>query len=745
MERARGSDIGKPVVYPARIIMTDQTIQLDIDDITCASCVETARKALLASPLVTDASISVQTGRAIIHGTIDPTEAARLVTAVGYPATPAGEDPASAAELHDHMEHLAAKKERQWRRRALIGLGMWIPMAILHWGGESMGIAGPWIPWTLGIAATAVVAIVGPGFFSSAWSALKHGGTNMDTLISIGAVTAWGYSVVLFVLEQMGIEHGEPSYFTEAAALLGLISLGHWMEARSSAKAGSAIRDLLELQPDTAEQLAEDGTTTEVSVAEVQPGMQLLVRPGGRIPVDGTVTEGESEVDESLITGEPIPVLRSVGDPVVSGSTNALGRLVIVADVAGNDSTIARIARLVSDTLGSRASIQRVADKVSSIFVPAVLAVAVLTITGWTILAATSGDWSNFSTGIIATVTVLIISCPCALGLATPMAVMVGTGEAGRRGILIKSAAALERAGSVKEVVFDKTGTLTKGRPVVISISPEPGTSEDELLRMAGAAERDSEHPVAKAIGEVIEERSLPLPSPRDFAAIPGVGVTATVDGHIVEVRKDEHAACAIHVDGTLIGRIDVRDQPLPDAASAVRELDALGAPAHMLSGDRREAAVEIAEAIGMPEFSVHAGVSPEEKAAHIQDMTGPVLMVGDGINDAAALATASVGVAVGSGTNVAIEAADVVVPGHRPSSVPLLIVIARRTLRCIHQNLFFAFFYNTIMIPVAALGLLGPWGPLIAAGAMALSDITVVGNAVRLGRSLRRMPDFAE
>ncbi len=338
--------------------MTDQTIQLDIDEISCASCVETARRALLESPLVTDASISVQTGRAIIHGTIDPTEAARLVTASGYPATPVGEDPTSAAELHEHMEHLAAKKERQWRRRATIGLGMWIPMAILHWGGDSMGISGPWMPWVLGLAATAVVAMVGPGFFVSAWSALKHGGTNMDTLISIGSLTAWGYSVVLFVLERVGVEHGEPSYFTEAAALLGLISLGHWLEARSSAKAGSAIRDLLELQPETAEQLADDGTTIDVPVGSVQPGMRLLVRPGGRIPVDGTVVDGESEVDEALITGEPIPVLRRVGDPVVSGSTNAVGRLVIVADVAGNDSTIARIARLVSDTLGSRASIQ---------------------------------------------------------------------------------------------------------------------------------------------------------------------------------------------------------------------------------------------------------------------------------------------------------------------------------------------------------------------------------------------------
>jgi heavy metal translocating P-type ATPase len=386
-----------------------------------------------------------------------------------------------------------------------------------------------------------------------------------------------------------------------------------------------------------------------------------------------------------------------------------------------------------------------VADKISGIFVPVVLGIAALTIISWTTVAASTGNWDYFSTGIIATVTVLIISCPCALGLATPMAVMVGTGEASRRGILIKSAAALERAGSVKRVVFDKTGTLTEGRPVVVSIVAEDGTSEEELLRMAGAAERDSEHPVARAIGEVVAKRGIKIPEPTKFTAIPGVGVTAYVEGHQIEVKKDEHAACAVHVDGVLIGRINVRDQPLSDAASAVAALTTLNAPAEMLSGDRLEAAIDIAQQIGMPTTSVQAGVSPEEKAAYIRNMAEAVLMVGDGINDAAALATATVGVAVGSGTNVAIDAADVVIPGHRPSSVPMLIVIARRTLRCIHQNLFFAFFYNSTMIPVAALGLLGPYGPLIAAGAMALSDITVVGNAVRLGRTLRRMPDFTE
>ncbi|MDP7029009.1 MAG: heavy metal translocating P-type ATPase [Phycisphaerales bacterium] len=723
--------------------MPNDPIQLEIEELSCASCVETARRALLAHPQVEEASISVQTGRGVITGSIDPTEAARIVTAAGYPAHPVESDVSSAADLHDHMERQAAWHERQWRRRAIVGLGMWVPMAALHWGAPPLGLAGPWLHWTLGVLATAVVCIVGPGFFRSAWGALQRGGTNMDTLISIGAGTAWAYSMVLFILELAGFEHGQPMYFTEAAALLGLISLGHWFEARSSARAGSAIRDLLELQPDTAELIDEQGEVREVPVAEVAAGLRLLVRPGGRIPVDGIVREGESEVDESLLTGEPLPVVRREGDAVVSGSVNALGRLVIEATSGGHDSTIARIARLVSDTLSSRADIQRVADRVSAIFVPAVLLVAMLTITGWTIAAASTGDWSRFSTGVIAAVTVLIISCPCALGLATPMAVMVGTGEAGRRGILIKSAAALEQAGSVRQVVFDKTGTLTVGRPIVVSIASEPGHEDADVLRLAAAAESSSEHPVARAISDAASERGIEVPRSTEFRALPGLGVEAVVDGQRVEVHRDAEAACAVTLDGTLLGRIDVQDEPLPDAPAAVTALASLGVPAAMLSGDREGSAMDIARRVGIDADRVTAGVTPEAKAAAIRDATEPTLMVGDGINDAAALATATVGVAVGSGTNVAIDAADVVIPAHRPSAVPMLIVIARKTLRAIHQNLFFAFFYNTIMIPVAAFGLLGPWGPLIAAGAMALSDITVIGNAVRLGRKLRKLAPF--
>lgn len=717
-------------------------VELDIEDLHCASCVETARRALLDHPNVEDVAISVQTGRGIITGSINPVEAARLVTAAGYPASPSRGDPMTAAALHDQMQTQAIKHERQWRRRAIIGLGIWVPMAVLHWGGDAMGIEGAWLHWTLGLLATAVICSVGPGFFGSAWAALRRGGTNMDTLISIGAGTAWAYSVVLFVLNLFNIDHGQPSYFTEAAALLGLISLGHWLEARSSARAGSAIRDLLELQPETADRLDVNGITTTIPVADVVSGDQLIVRPGGRIPVDGRVIEGESEVDESLITGEPIPVGRAPGDNVISGSVNTLGRLLIEATSSGRDSTIARIAQLVSDTLSSRASIQRVADRVSSIFVPAVLVVALLTIGGWTILAASTDDWSYFSTGIIAAVTVLIISCPCALGLATPMAIMVGTGEAGRRGILIKSAAALELAGRIDRVIFDKTGTLTEGRPVVTQVQPDNDYTEEDVLRIAGSAEQGSEHPIARAIQRACDARGLTLSSSTGFTAIPGQGVRATLGTDTVEVLRHKTAACEVLLNGDRVGRIDVKDQPLPDAAAAIARLDMLGTPASMLSGDRIDSAVAIAKAIGMPTERVRGDVLPEEKAAAVRNDPGSVLMVGDGINDAAALATADVGVAVGSGTNVAIDAADVVIPGHRPSAVPLLVDIARRTLRAIHQNLFFAFFYNTTMIPVAAFGLLGPWGPLIAAGAMAVSDITVVGNAVRLGRNLRRLPD---
>ena len=712
--------------------MANPSFQLVASDMTCASCAGSVRQALLRHEGVTEVGVNVQAGLVSVTGTIDPAEAAQIVTDTGYPAQPSTSTP---RPRQGERESAAIAAERQWARNTVIGLGIWLPTAILGW---TLGEGQQWLQWVMFASATAVIAIVGPAFFSSAWAAARRRTTNMDTLISIGAGTAYVYSLVLFILLRVGIEHGQPLYFTEASALLGLISLGHWFEARSSRQAGSSIRELLELQPDAAERLGADGTLVSVDIAEVSPGDRLVVRPGGRLPVDGVVVEGDSEVDESLITGESEPVRRGPGDPVVSGSLNTVGRLVIEATAGGADSTIARIADLVSNTLGSRASIQRIADKVSSIFVPIVLGIALLTIVGWSIYAGAEGNWDHFRTGIISAVTVLIISCPCALGLATPMAIMVGTGESGRRGILIKSAAAMEAAATVQQVVFDKTGTLTEGRPTVTKVQTEEGYTETDVLRIAGAAESPSEHPIATAVIAEAGARKIDLPPVDDFRAVPGQGVTATVDGKAVEVMRDERAACVVRVDGVEIGRIDVRDTPLPDAAQAVADLQAMGIDVTMLSGDRQQAAEAIALQVNLEISQVLAGHTPESKAKYITERPGSVMMVGDGLNDAAALAGATVGVAVGSGTNVAIDAADIVIPASRPAAVPLLINIARSTLKVIKQNLVLAFFYNSAMIPVAAFGLLGNWGPLIAAGAMAMSDISVIGNTIRMGRSLR-------
>jgi Cu+-exporting ATPase len=699
---------------------------------TCASCAGSVRQALLRHEAVTEVGVNVQAGLISVTGTIDPAQAAQIVTDAGYPAQPAT---STLRPRRGERESAAIAAERRWARNTWIGLGIWLPTAILGW---TLGEAGAWLQWVMFGSSTAVIAIVGPAFFASAWAAARRRTTNMDTLISMGAGTAYVYSLVLFVLLLVGIEHGQPLYFTEASALLGLISLGHWFEAHASRRAGSSIRELLELQPDTAERVAADGSLVSVDISEVGPGDRLVVRPGGRLPVDGIVVEGDSEIDESLITGESEPVRRRPGDPVVSGSLNTVGRLVIEATAGGADSTIARIADLVSNTLGSRASIQRIADTVSSIFVPVVLGVALLTITGWSIYAGVEGNWDHFRTGIISAVTVLIISCPCALGLATPMAIMVGTGESGRRGILIKSAAALEAAATIEQVVFDKTGTLTQGRPTVTKVQAEDGYTESEVLRIAGAAESPSEHPIATAVVAEAGARNIELPSVDEFTAVPGHGVTARVEGKAIEVMRDDRAACVVRVDGVEIGRIDVRDTPLPDAAQAIADLQAMGVEVTMLSGDRQQAAEAIAQQINLPADQVLGGHTPESKTQYITERPNSVMMVGDGLNDAAALAGATVGVAVGSGTNVAIDAADIVIPASRPSAVPMLLSIARSTLRVIKQNLVLAFFYNSAMIPVAAFGLLGNWGPLIAAGAMAVSDISVIGNTIRMGRSLR-------
>ena len=711
-----------------------ETHELKLDGLHCASCAANVESTLQQQPGVSSVVVSLTQARATVTGG-QLEELIGAVRSAGYGAEEVVHRLAP-AELRSDLERRQADNERQWKRRAVIGLSIWIPMFILHWSVEPT----PWLPWVMCMLGTTVILAVGGGFYRSAWQAARNRTTNMDTLISIGATTAYLHSLVLFIIEQLGIDTGQPLYFSEAAALFGVISLGHWLEARSSAKAGSAVRELLELQPETAERIDADGSTATIASAEVQIGDRILIRPGSRVPVDGTIVEGESDLDESVVTGEPLPVLRRSGEHVVSGSMNTTGRLVIEADVDGRNTTVARIAELVTSAMASKANIQRLADTVSSIFVPVILAIALLTGIVWSIVAIAAGDTQIFLDGVIAVVSVLIISCPCALGLATPMAIMVGAGESSRLGILIKSAAAFERTGRATDVVFDKTGTLTVGQPRLVTIDVvDDRLDESELIRLAAAAESSSEHPLGRAIIDAATERSITIPPATEFTSSTGQGVAATVEGRRVEIGRDEEATCRVLLDGELAGRLTMADEPRPDASTAVSTLRALGVRVHMLSGDRAAAAGAIAERVGIDADAVHAEQTPEGKIEFLERIDGHSIMVGDGINDAGALATADVGISLGSGTNIAIETATVVIPGDQVQAIPTTIRIARLTLRNIKQNLFFAFLYNTSMVPIAALGLLGTSGPLIAAIAMGCSDITVIGNAIRLRWLIRR------
>ena len=762
------------------------SLRLKVTGMHCASCASHVRRAIESSPGVASAEVSVTGGTATVAGS--DLDVASIVDAVrrgGYDAAPV-DDLVAPSEMHSEIEHHQAEHERLWRQRAFIGLALWLPMEISHW---VFGHA-PWLQWLLLIGSTIVLIVAGRGFYASAWSAAKRRTTNMDTLIALGATTAYVYSLVVFILQLFGRAHDQPLYFAESAALFGIISLGHWLEARASAKAGAAVRELLELQPEEAEVLeARDdmnsrqrpgitipglssAPTRTIPSADVQAGDHLLIRPGGRVAVDGVIIEGRSEVDESIVTGESMPVRKAIGDTVVAGSINTTGRLIIEAKVDGRHTTIARIADMVQRAQSGKADIQRLADRISAIFVPAVLMIAAVTFIGWMI----AGDPT---TGAIAAVTVLIISCPCALGLATPMAVMVGAGAASKRGILVKSAMALEIAGRASHIIFDKTGTLTAGRPRVTGIEVDVGSSstmpsaagiaravrEIDVLRLAAAVEAPSEHPIARAIVAEARSRGIEIPRVDDFQAIPGEGVRGRVENHDIVVIRDDRATCRVEIDGETIARIHVADELRPDARLAVQRLGDMGLRVTMLTGDTQSVAHRIGADLGLSPRSIVADASPESKVEFVSsvslaqarphepspdvsrgvvdeivvDLRSVVVMVGDGINDAAALAQADLGIAMASGTNIAIESADVVIPGDRVAAVAETIDIARRTLRTIKQNLFFAFIYNAVAIPAAALGLLGLYGPLFAAAAMGLSDITVIGNALRLKRSLAR------
>ena len=709
-----------------------EQIELRVTEMNCAACSTAVEKALSKVDGVEAAVVSFSTGRATVTGqNLDGDVLAEASTQSGYPASvvDAGINP---TELATEIEKHQQKHAVQWRRRAIIGVAIWTPSEALHWLATPMGIDGPWLPWVMLLASTAAMVFVGSGFITSAWSAAKRKQTNMDTLISIGASAAYLFSLFIFVAQYLGYEANHPMYFTEAAALLAIISIGHWIEAKSTAKAGSAIRELLRMQPDTAERLNEDGTTSQIPTGDVTEGMKLLVRPGSRIPVDGIVVDGASEVDESIVTGEPLPIVKNVGDVLIAGSMNTSGQLTLETNVDGRHTTVSRIAELVTKAQSSKANAQRLADKVSGIFVPVVLVIAAITVVSWWLLGDTE-------TGIVAAVTVLVISCPCALGLATPMAIMVSTGESSLRGILVKDAASLELAGNTVTCIFDKTGTLTLGKPVVNKVEATGAIAQNEMIQLAAAVESPSEHPIAFAIVNEAKRLGLEIPQVSDFNATPGVGVEGVVSSKRVAVLRDDNATCRVEIDGVEVGKISVTDEIRQDARATVQALTNLGITVHMLSGDRLETANEVAIKVGIEPQNVHAEASPADKTRIVASLPRPSMMVGDGINDAAALAASDVGVAIASGTNVAMESASIVIPGDSITATVESVRIARVTRSTIKQNLFFAFMYNCAAIPLAAFGLLGPHGPLIAAAAMGFSDITVIGNAIRLKQRLRK------
>ncbi len=730
---------------------------LAVSGMTCATCALRIEKGLKNVAGVNLASVNLATEKATVEydpKLVEEGQFEKLIRDLGYDAIqePSQDlDTQAAVDSTDREKELRQREARKLRVSFIVSASLSVPLLVAMFAGlfnieALMFLHNPIVQLAL---ATPVQFVIGYRFYKHAYKSLRSGSPSMDVLVALGTSAAYLYSIYNGFLRSLPVGQSPALYFEASAIIITLVLLGKLLEAVAKGRTSEAIKRLIGLQPKTARVL-RSGEEVDIPIAEVQVGEVVLVRPGEKIPVDGEIINGSSAVDESMITGESIPAEKAAGDPVIGATINTFGAFSFKASKVGKDTVLAQIIRVVEEAQGSKPPIQRLADRVAGIFVPVVLGVAVITFLIWLLAAG------NLTMGLISAVAVLVIACPCAMGLATPTAIMVGTGKGAENGILIRSGESLELAYKLNAVVLDKTGTITRGKPSVTDVVSLNGWSRADLLRVAGAAEKNSEHPLGIAVFEAARSELKGIEESTEFQTTPGKGVQAVVEGRAVligtrsylrehnvsieavedqvsELEAAGKTVMLLSVDGTAQGLLAVADRVKDSSRRAIQVLKEMGLQVYMITGDNRRTAEAIGREVGVAD--IMADVLPERKAQAVEEIRKQgkiVAMVGDGINDAPALVTADIGMAMGTGTDIAMESADITLMNGDLMSVPIAIQLSQRTMRKIKQNLFWAFFYNIVGIPIAALGMLNP---IIAGAAMAFSSVSVVSNSLSLKR----------